>query len=123
MSLLNINSNCAEQPNSEIKLWKHQLAMLQKCIDIEKNHKFGIMNDLAGSGKTYVLLSLLLNSIINNPKQTNIIVVPHNIYKQWTTAINLFFTKYPVRFNSFIEYSDIIDLYHDTSKLSKSVQN
>ena len=120
MSLLNNNSILSAQPDSDIQLWKHQLAMLNKCKEIEKTHKYGIMNDSAGSGKTYVVLALLLDSIIENPKQTNIIVVPHNIYKQWTTAINLFFKKHPIKFNSFIEYADVIDLYHSNTKLTNS---
>ncbi len=120
MEILNNNSPRSIQPNSAIKLWNHQLAMLDKCKRIETLNKYGIMSDSAGSGKTYVILALLQESIQNNPKQTNLIVVPHNIYKQWSDAINLFFNKSPIKFSSFIEYSDIIDLYHDNSKLTKS---
>jgi len=39
MSLLNSNSTLDKQPDSDIQLWNHQLAMLNKCKNILKIFK------------------------------------------------------------------------------------
>ena len=55
-------SEKAEQPrNCEVTLWDHQLKMLHRCQEIEKTEKYGIISDQPGSGKTYVVLSLINN--------------------------------------------------------------
>ena len=61
--LLDKNSARSVQPtNANIKLKPHQLAMLQRCKDIEMLNKgYGIMADKPGAGKTFVMLSLVLN--------------------------------------------------------------
>ena len=62
---------------------QHQLAMLNKCLDIESTNEFAIMRDKPGSGKTYVVLTMIyeLKDIANKlPKKTNVIVVPQNIF-------------------------------------------
>ena len=58
---LNQNSEKYLQPNDiNINLKEHQLAMLNKCLEIEKNNEFSIMRDKPGSGKTFVVLSRLI---------------------------------------------------------------
>ena len=64
---LNENSPRIEHPNNiDITLKLHQLAMIKKCIDIEKENicNCGIMNDKPGCGKSYAILGL-----INHTKQ------------------------------------------------------
>ena len=90
---------------SYVPLWRHQLAMLQRCIDIEKynlkvkvlptnstQYKFvpevqeygiGIMNDPPGCGKTFVALALIA---LDKSATRNIIIVPPNLHHQWIKA-------------------------------------
>ena len=35
--------------------------MLNKCLDIELNNEYAIMKDKPGSGKTYVVLTMINN--------------------------------------------------------------
>jgi len=118
-NLLSINSEKAEHPkNVNIKLKDHQLAMLQKCNQIEniENNIFGIMNDKPGTGKTYVVLSLIYNDIKEN--KTNIIVVPQNIYSQWILSIENF--SKDLSYAKFTNYENIITLYNNTSVLKEN---
>lgn len=58
--LLNENSKKYFQPDDiNINLKEHQLAMLNKCLDIESNNGYAIMRDKPGSGKTYVVLTMI----------------------------------------------------------------
>jgi len=132
------NDPKADQPNSNIKLYSHQLSLLYKCIDYENNNQYlsnynslslfknildyfktniGIIADKVGSGKSYVLLSLILvNNIINrnnvvvkssalnniayyfndikNTIKTSVLVIPHNLCNQWEYYINTFNNKF-----------------------------
>jgi len=87
--LLDTNSTRSLQPaNAKIRLKPHQLAMLQRCKDIELLNKgYGIMADKPGAGKTFVMLSLVLN---DQQKELSIVVVPNNIYNQWIESIKSF---------------------------------
>ena len=185
--LLNSTSKKANHPkNVKIKLKDHQLAMLNKCYQIENKYNYGIMKDKPGSGKTFVVLSLIYESIfgqhnikhlknnnINNldslsnlendfssventnidhfssfnntddstndstndlnftnlindsndsnnsniySMNTNIIVVPQNIYTQWILSIENFSND--LSYCKFINYDNIIALYNDTSILN-----
>ena len=108
--LLTSASPLATHPTDiNINLKDHQLAMLQRCIDIENisNNRYGIMSDKPGSGKTYTILSLIYQNLESN--KTNIIVVPQNIYTQWITSIVRFSTK--LTFVKFVEYENIMSLY------------
>ena len=107
--LLHSTSPRAEQPPCcNIRLKPHQLAMLKKCQDIELLlHRYGILADKPGSGKTYVLLSMILCDDI---KGLNIIVVPQNIYTQWIQAIQLFSDA--LTFTTYVNYEDISGLYY-----------
>jgi superfamily II DNA or RNA helicase len=111
--LLNSESPKANHPtNINVKLKEHQLAMLQKCIDIEQieNNTFGVMSDKPGTGKTYAILALInYFKTENEIKQTNIIIVPQNIYSQWVISIEKFGNN--LTYNKFINYENIISLY------------
>ena len=121
--LLSSKSELATHPkNINIKLQKHQLAMLKRAIDIENfdneinKNTFGIMNDKPGTGKTYVVLSLIYET--KKPKETNIIVVPQNIYSQWITSIEKFSSN--LSYTKFINYENIMTLYNNQDILSKT---
>ena len=124
--LLSFDSPRAEQPNEiNIKLREHQLAMLNKCREIEniEHNIFGIMSDKPSTGKTYVILGLIRelaskknsnnNNNSNNP--SNIIVVPQNIYTQWILSIETFDKN--MTYRKLVDYSDIMALYNDTNYL------
>jgi superfamily II DNA or RNA helicase len=112
--LLSSKSEIDEHPkNINIKLKKHQLAMLKRCKNIENNNNFGIMNDKPGTGKTYVILSLIYDTRTNN--KTNIIIVPQNIYSQWITSIDNFSKN--LSYKKFIDYENIITLYNNPNLL------
>lgn len=125
MELLGEDDPMAPQLNhGKITLKPHQLVMLHKCQDMEnmpqsyKGDEFqtsiGIIGDKVGSGKSYVILALILNTI-NKPinclgtirvfgldkiifkvqrsmkhVDTNVIILPHNIIHQWRALINSF---------------------------------
>ena len=116
MYFLSNNSFLAEPlKNVNISLKKHQLAMLHKCKEIEKieYNKYGIMNDKPGTGKTYVILSLIYTT--RNTCKTNIIVVPQNIYTQWIISIEKFSST--LKYKKFINYDNIISLYNNPALL------
>lgn len=120
--------------NLEIKLKPHQLTLLKHCIKYENydiklinfdkikekyssitendyfNTQIGIIGDKVGSGKSFVILVLMLlnknikssqietygyNKVFlnisrqNETFNTNVIVVPHNLYFQWIKYINI----------------------------------
>jgi SNF2 family DNA or RNA helicase len=124
--MLTLASPAAKQPPfSKTPLWPHQLRMLQRCLDIERAFKnngeyngdpqaFGIMADKPGTGKTFVVVSLILSDLhkhTNSNKQCNLIVVPQNIYTQWDEEIKRFCDTDRVNYKTFVEYSDISGLY------------
>lgn len=131
------NFDKAEHPkNVKIELWNHQLVLLQRCQDYEnqkiqlckfpsvvrKNNevtrddflrtRIGVIGDRVGSGKSFVILSLILNNDIvqkdnaiksygnnlmilsfreqNINIKTNLLVIPHNLASQWESHINNF---------------------------------
>ena len=119
--LLNENSEKYKQPSDiNINLKNHQLAMLNKALQIESNNEFLIMRDKPGSGKTYVVLSMIYELKKKDiskklPKKTNVIVVPQNIYFQWSYSIerltdNLSYLK-------FVEYEHLLNLYSEPQSL------
>ena len=116
MSYLTEESELDEPPqNINIELRKHQLAMLKRCRVIEEINEinFGIMNDKPGTGKTYVILSLIYKN--RNKGNTNIIVVPQNIYTQWSQSIEKFSSS--LSYRKFINYENIISLYNNPKLL------
>lgn len=122
---------------SNIILKSHQLSLLHKCIEYENapqtlskfislnpfvnkydyfKTNIGIIADRVGSGKSYVMLSIILcNNIIDNDNvvvkssglnnityyfkdskrviKTNLIVIPHNLCSQWQQYIKNFNTN------------------------------
>jgi SNF2 family DNA or RNA helicase len=123
--MLTLASPTAEQSRlSKTPLWPHQKRMLYRCLDIEKVFKngeeydgnpqsFGIMADKPGTGKTFVVVSLILSDLHNNTgqKQCNLIVVPQNIYTQWDREIKRFCDVDKVKYKTFVDYADISALY------------
>lgn len=132
----------AQQPNDiNIFLKPHQLTLLKRCIDMENNTiklksfksvqdnvheddemttRLGVIGDRVGSGKSYVILSLILSNDISNCRagqrdniiksygmnnvifklvqtkkviKTNLLVIPHNLTNQWTTYISTFSSR------------------------------
>ena len=106
---------------------------------IELKSKFGIMGDIVGSGKTISMLSLIANNpVLNNSLPmismksnlvsflehsdtleediiaTNIIVVPHTIYKQWCETIEKYTTLTYYGINNSKSMSKFIDIFNDT---------
>ena len=97
-----------------ITLKSHQLAMVKKCLEIENLNisGFGIMSDKPGTGKTFVILSLIFLS----KKKINIIIVPQNIILQWCDAIDNF-SNGLLKYKKIIDYSDILELYNEKTDL------
>lgn len=132
---LDANSPVAPHPpNTKIRLKRHQLTLLQRCLDFENERialntfssmqsivqspqdhmrtHIGILGDKVGSGKSYVLLALMMCNTIprNEPAirtyghnkiiiwqhenirliKTNLLVIPHNLVGQWEEYIKLF---------------------------------
>jgi len=131
---INEHSPKAIHPVCNIKLRPHQLSLLQRCLDYEnesqKLHKFGslessvkhsdyfktnigVIADRVGSGKSYVILSIIFsNSIVTRDNtlikssgldnityffkdekpvvKTCMIVIPHNLCSQWENYIKTF---------------------------------
>ena len=106
----------------KIKLKPHQEALLYRILELDDkasktNLPFGIISDKPGSGKTYVILGLIYYAVkYFNSKGANIIVVPHNIYKQWINSINDFLGK-ALKYICLLDYKEIQQLYVDSSLL------
>lgn len=77
---------------SDVWLAKHQLALLHRCQQVEKQYKFGILNDASGTGKSNVILAMIMADISQKCDGINVLVVPHNIVSQWMRYIQLFCT-------------------------------
>lgn len=125
-----------EKIDCNIKLKPHQLVLIKKCIEREQNAiefseneliltnryasmkcDIGIIADKVGSGKSYVILGIIVTDTIPNQhvamsvtygnghlcletksprltdKNVNIIVIPHILQKQWCQYIELFSKK------------------------------
>lgn len=119
--ILNENSLRYEQPNDiNINLKNHQLAMLNRALEIENNNEYAIMRDKPGSGKTYVVLALInelkkIDIKKKLPKKTNVIVVPQNIYFQWSYSIDRLTEN--LSYLKFVEYEHLLNLYNEPQNL------
>lgn len=113
---LNKNSNIIGQPEGlKMSLREHQKAMLYKCLTIEKLNRdnkfpFGVIADPAGSGKTAVIISLLLSDRILYGKTRTLVVVPQNIFCQWIDEFKKF-SGDVLKIKHYITYSEISELY------------
>jgi hypothetical protein len=99
-----------------------------KDIHIEIESNYGILADKVGSGKTYMIMSLICHQQIPSPKpiilnsstytitkytdtqqsiKTNLIIVPHNLTMQWKEAfLNCSLKTYIISKKSEINYLD-----------------
>ncbi len=129
-------------PNMKnIQLWDHQKAMLFRCKYIEEHPSYaqtktlfeerylnkenikkksqvpiGILNDPPGSGKTFVILSLILLDPTNT---FNVIVVPKNLITQWTESLEKIFPKNSnISWTMCNSYSTVSSLYTDPKAFS-----
>ena len=112
-----------------IKLMNHQRAVIYKMImmelkiDKENHHRYAMLSDKVGSGKTYCVLAYLyiMNKMIYPKKKpnVNIIVVPYNICSQWRNSLQSIFgpSGNIIKYSLFTEYSDIMKLYTNTEAL------
>lgn len=111
------NLRFKDPPFSKIKLKEHQRAILYRLREIESKYSIGIMADIAGSGKSYCMLALILYEKIFAKKTQNLLIVPYNIHSQWVKYISDYTDK--LNTLSFINYSDISKIYYDKRVLEK----
>ena len=146
----------------KIKLHPHQLTLLQACINFEnekiylKNRQhivdnynvgdndyirtnMGVIGDKVGSGKSYVILALILeNKCISNSQiesyglnnifinitspletyKTNLLVVPHNLFYQWKKYINNITDNPNFKHKLICRKKDLQEFILDTKKLN-----
>jgi hypothetical protein len=119
------SDNTFDQPSRlrNMRLKQHQRALLGRCLAMETDGvplrrngrlrtKMGIIGDKVGSGKSFIILSLVLSDVTPEIKpsmeshamdmvhvtrlvnrsgtrdsQTNLLVVPHNLCLQWSDCI------------------------------------
>lgn len=110
---LNENSKTVRQPSGFVgELKRHQLSMLHRAMSIERQdseYAFGFFADKAGTGKTAVIISLVLADLqTGNDDRQTLIIVPQNIIKQWIDEVSKFSgDKLKVKE---IVYEDIINI-------------
>jgi len=77
----------AQLEGGTLRLRDHQLAMLQRCVDVESHwpQGIGILKDKVGSGKTHVILALIMQG---RPGPT-LVVVPQTVHAQWLHSIEM----------------------------------
>ena len=112
----------ATQPRStKMTLFPHQLTMLHRCLEIEESHEdamgYGILADRPGSGKTFTILSLILEGKramgAGAGSPVNFIVVPQNIFEQWGDAVGRFTDELTVKklsYHDMIDYETLFDI-------------
>jgi SNF2 family DNA or RNA helicase len=105
--------------HSEIRLFPHQQALTAKMIEMESNsqgnHFIGVLKDPPGSGKSYPLLALMLQEKRQLGRTQNLLVIPHNIHKQWCQYISDF--SHELQAVSLMYYGDIMSLFYDVRVL------
>jgi hypothetical protein len=72
-----------QPPNTGIVLKRHQMVLLERCLKVEHfkpemTKRRAVIGDKAGSGKSFVVLS-----IINLRRGTNALVIPEHLVSQW----------------------------------------
>ena len=162
---LDEESETVEQPdNINIQLKPHQLTLLYKCIDFENNRiklksyksirdkyttiqendyiktHVGILGDKVGSGKSYVILALIMkNKDINYSQietfghnkvflnistqvenyKTNLLVVPHNLFYQWGAYIKNMIDDDKLTYKLIGQKKNLQEFTNDAKKLNK----
>ena len=145
----------------KIKLHPHQLTFLQACINFENNKIYlkkyknlvdnynvgendyirtnmAVIGDKVGSGKSYVILALILeNKSIHNYQiesyglnnifinitspletyKTNLLVIPHNLYYQWKKYITNITDDTNFKYKLICRKKDLQEFILDTKKL------
>lgn len=116
--MLNQHSKLStDPPNSSIKLKKHQLALLEKIKELETKTNVICLCDSPGSGKSYVFLATVLWDITNEIKKTNLLIVPQNIFRQWSEYIKN--SSNLIKVKACVEYADVINSIQSKEKFSK----
>ena len=161
---LDEESETVEQPDDiNIQLKPHQLTLLYKCIDFENNRiklksyksirdkyttiqendyiqtHVGILGDKVGSGKSYVILALIMkNKDINYSQietfghnkvflnistqvenyKTNLLVVPHNLFYQWGTYITNIVDEDKLKYKLIGQKKKLQEFINDAKKLN-----
>lgn len=119
------------QPIADIQivLKDHQRALVRRCLNIEKffiqrqGENYGVLSDLPGAGKTYVVLSLLWFikqyyikfEIPPKERLCSLICVPQNILSQWADAIQKYSPDF--KYKVFTDYNDMLLLNYSTDVL------
>ena len=162
---LDEESETVEQPDDiNIQLKPHQLTLLYKCIDFENNRiklksyksirdkyttiqendyiktHVGILGDKVGSGKSYVILALIMkNKDINYSQietfghnkvflnistqvenyKTNLLVVPHNLFYQWGAYIKNMIDDDKLTYKLIGQKKNLQEFTNDAKKLNK----
>ena len=115
--------------NIRIQLKDHQRALARRCLNIEKlyidkqNENYGIMSDIPGAGKTYVVLSLIWFikqyyekfNIPAKERHACLVVVPQNIISQWCDAIETYSADF--KYKIFTDFNDISQLQYSSDLL------
>ena len=114
----------ASQPvGMVVPLKDHQLAMLQRCADIEKSalmspYKMGFMADSVSAGKTSVAIAMVLADKSSFHRTSlNVVIVPQNICMQWRDEITKFTGK-ALKVLVLIDYSSIAELTFNPAGLA-----
>ncbi len=146
----------------KIKLHPHQLTLLQACINFENEKMYlkkyknlvdnynvgendyirtnmGVIGDKVGSGKSYVILALILfNKCIHNSQiesyglnnifinitspletyKTNLLVIPHNLYYQWKKYITNITDDKDFKYKLICRKKELQEFILDTKKLN-----
>jgi len=105
--------------HSKIRMFPHQQALVAKMVDMEtkprKGPFVGVLKDPPGSGKTYPLLALMLYEKRQFGRTQNLLIIPHNIHKQWLKYIEDFSDE--LQAMSLMYYGDITSLFYDARAL------
>lgn len=132
-------------PKTALALKGHQSAMVQRCLDIEKNNgglPYGVINTPVGSGKTFVSLALpildkykpasgnslwanIFSSTSAQPSTTTgatMIVVPLHLFSQWQDAIKKYLENgnAGLKIKIFNKYTDVTNIYHNENALKEA---
>src|SRR6478609_2854219 len=105
--------------HAKIRLFPHQQSMVAKMIEMEstprKNTFIGVLKDPPGSGKSFPLLALMLYEKRQFGRTQNLLVIPHNIHKQWLKYIEDFSDE--LQAMSLMYHGDITSLFYDARPL------